>query len=87
MDKYIETDIENGLTYLKCAVMNTIAKCLETKHAGHLPNTISIYFVIKCLQEDGWKITRLTNSYYCAKNSSSLIIDNNISKIVIYYVQ
>lgn len=55
MHKFIESDVHNGLTYLKCAIMNAlwdIEEGHETKIT--LGKYVPFSFVIDCAKERGW---------------------------------
>lgn len=59
MDKYIKSDIEQGLTYLKIAIMNAISNIESGRKVRivlgrHVPFSL----VVQCAEERGWKITR-----------------------------
>lgn len=55
MNKYIETDIEQGLKYLKTAIMNTLAD-IESGEEDEitLKGPIALKLVIDCAEERGW---------------------------------
>ena len=56
MNKYIESDIEQGLKYLKVGVMNALAD-IESGEEDEisLDGPIALSFIIKCAEERGWK--------------------------------
>ena len=55
MNKYIDYDIHNGLTQLKCAIMN-ILKALNASEINYYSFTpeISKYLIEKSMKESGW---------------------------------
>lgn len=64
MNKYIKSDIHNGLVYLKCAIMN-IFHALETKEINeYVLNSISFYYIIKCAKERGWEEDLMPDDEY-----------------------
>ena len=56
MNKYIKSDIEQGLQYLKTGVMNALAD-IESGEENEivLNGPIALSFIIKCAEERGWK--------------------------------
>ena len=56
MNKYIKTDIEQGLQYLKTGVMNALAD-IESGEENEisLDGPIALSFIVKCAVERGWK--------------------------------
>lgn len=56
MNKFIKTDIEQGLQYLKTGVMNALAD-IESGEENEisLNGPIALSFIIKCAEERGWK--------------------------------
>ena len=56
MNKYIKTDIEQGLKYLKVGVMNALAD-IESGEENEicLKGPIALKFIIDCAEERGWK--------------------------------
>lgn len=56
MNKYIESDIEQGLKYLKCAIMNSLAAIEKGEEKEIiLGNFIPFSLVVECAEERGWK--------------------------------
>lgn len=56
MNKYIKTDIEQGLQYLKTGVMNALADIESGEEEElQLDGPIALSFIIKCAEERGWK--------------------------------
>ena len=55
MNKYIKTDIEQGLKYLKVGIMNALAD-IESGEEDEisLDGPIALSFIIKCAEERGW---------------------------------
>lgn len=55
MNKYIKTDIEHGLQYLKTGVMNALAD-IESNEEDEitLDGPIALQFIIDCAKERGW---------------------------------
>ena len=56
MNKYIKTDIEQGLKYLKAGIMNALAD-IENGEEDEitLGNNVPFSLVVKCAEERGWK--------------------------------
>lgn len=55
MNKFIKTDIEQGLQYLKAGVMNALAD-IESGEENEivLNGPIALQFIIDCAKERGW---------------------------------
>lgn len=55
MNKFIEYDIHNGITQLRCAVMN-ILTALDSMEIDSYEFSlwISSHLVIKCMTDSGW---------------------------------
>lgn len=55
MNKYIEYDIHNGITLLKCAIMNVLSALNDMEIDSYIfgPD-ISIHLVIRCMYTSGW---------------------------------
>lgn len=56
MNKYIKTDIEQGITFLKIAINNALAN-LETGEEKEIKfeHPISLQLIINCAEERGWE--------------------------------
>ena len=56
MNKYIKTDVEQGMTFLKAAIMNALSD-LETGVEKEIRFEVSLplQLIIKCAEERGWK--------------------------------
>ena len=56
MNKYIETDIEQGLKYIKVGIMNALAD-IESGEENEirLKGPIALKLIIDCAEERGWK--------------------------------
>ena len=55
MNKYIKTDIEQGLQYLKTAIMNALADIESGEEEIILGEFVPFSLVVKCAEERGWK--------------------------------
>lgn len=56
MNKYIESDIEQGLKYLKVGVMNALADIeFGEENEIRLKGPVALKFIIDCAKERGWK--------------------------------
>lgn len=55
MNKYIKTDIEQGLQYLKTGIMNALADIESGEEIIILGDYIPFSLVVKCAEERGWK--------------------------------
>ena len=55
MNKYIKTDIEQGLQYIKTGIMNALSG-IESGEEDEivLDGPIALSFIIKCAEERGW---------------------------------
>ena len=54
--KYIESDIHNGLTFLKCAIMNALADIESGERLEiDLGDYVPFSYVVKCAEDRGWK--------------------------------
>lgn len=56
MNKFIEYDVHNGLTLIKCAVMNILSS-LESREIirYEFDPYISSLFIKRCMQDSGWE--------------------------------
>ena len=55
MNKYIKFDVINGLTYLKCAIMNALADIESGEESKiTLGKHVPVSYVIACAKERGW---------------------------------
>lgn len=56
MNKFIKTDIEQGVQYLKTGIMNVLTD-IENGEIDEidLDSAISLSFIIKCAEERGWR--------------------------------
>ena len=56
MNKYIKTDIEQGIQYLKAGIMNALAD-LESGEEKEIrfEASIPLQLIIKCAEERGWE--------------------------------
>ena len=56
MNKYIKIDVEQGMTFLKAAIMNALSD-LETgvEKEIHFEVSLPLQLIIKCAEERGWK--------------------------------
>ena len=80
MNKYIDYDIHNGLTVLKCAVMNILYSLDSREITSYIFNPyISSTFIESCMNQCEW--TSLENSiwktplgelYYFDKSTKSI---------------
>lgn len=56
MNKYIKTDIEQGIQYLKVGIMNTLADLEEGKEKEiRFETPIPLQLIIHCAKERGWE--------------------------------
>lgn len=56
MNKYIKTDIEQGIQYLKVGIMNALADLEEGKEKEiRFENPIPLQLIIHCAEERGWE--------------------------------
>ena len=56
MNKYIKTDIEQGIQYLKTGIMNALADMESGKEKGiRFETDLPLRLIIKCAKERGWK--------------------------------
>lgn len=55
MNKYIKTDIEQGIKYLKIGIMNALS-AIESGEVKEitLDASIALSLIIKCAEERGW---------------------------------
>jgi len=56
MNKFIKTDIEQGIKYLKTGIMNALSD-IESGEIEEivLEGPIALKFIINCAEERGWK--------------------------------
>ena len=55
MTKYIETDIEQGIKYLKTGIMNALYDIENGKQEIILGEHVPFSLVIECAEERGWE--------------------------------
>ena len=56
MNKYIKTDIEQGIQYLKVGIMNALSDLEEGKEKEiRFETPIPLQLIIKCAEERGWE--------------------------------
>lgn len=56
MNKYIKTDIEQGLQYLKTGIMNALSDIEnEEEEVIVLGEFVPFSLIVKCAEERGWK--------------------------------
>lgn len=56
MNKYIKTDIEQGISFLKVAINNTLADLEEGKEKEiRFETPIPLQLIIHCAEERGWE--------------------------------
>jgi hypothetical protein len=56
MNKYIKTDIEQGIQYLKVGIMNALADLEEGKEKEvRFETPIPLQLIIHCAEERGWE--------------------------------
>ena len=56
MNKYIKTDIEQGITFLKVAINNALADLEEGKEKEiRFDIPLPLQLVIKCAEDRGWE--------------------------------
>lgn len=55
MNKFIEYDFHNGITQLKCAIMNVLSALDSMEIDSYIfgPD-VSVHTVIKCMYDAGW---------------------------------
>ena len=88
MDKYIESDLHNGLVYLRCAIMNMIdvlvsnEECKEISYEKYIPFSL----VRECFEDLGYEVIRdfETNGWDCdcwiyyKKNNKEIVVQGNL---------
>lgn len=55
MNKYIKTDIEQGLKYLKTGIMNALADVENGEQEVILGEYVPFSLVVECAEERGWQ--------------------------------
>ena len=56
MNKYIKTDIEQGIQYLKAGIMNALADLEEGREKEiYFETSLPLYLIIQCAESRGWK--------------------------------
>ena len=56
MNKYIKSDIEQGMTFLKIAINNALADLEEGKEKEiRFETSLPLQLIIQCAEERGWK--------------------------------
>jgi hypothetical protein len=56
MNKYIKTDIEQGIQYLKIGIMNALENLESGKEKGiRFETDLPLRLIIKCAEERGWE--------------------------------
>jgi hypothetical protein len=55
MNKYIKTDIEQGITFLKVAINNALADLEEGREKEiYFETSLPLYLIIQCAESRGW---------------------------------
>ena len=75
MNKFIEYDIHNGITLLKCAIMNILESLDSMELDSYVfgPD-ISLHTVIKCMCDSGW--VELDGIYYSPSKRDFVFTDD-----------
>ena len=75
MNKFIEYDIHNGITQIKCAIMNILNALDKIEIDSYVfgPD-ISVHTVIKCMYDLGW--TELDGIYYSPSKRDFIFTDD-----------
>ena len=56
MNKYIKTDIEQGIQYLKAGIMNALVDLESGEEKGiRFETSLPLRLIIKCAEERGWE--------------------------------
>ena len=56
MNKYIKTDIEQGMSFLKIAINNALADLEEGREKEiHFEASLPLQLIIQCAESRGWK--------------------------------
>ena len=55
MNKFIKSDIEQGLQYLKTGIMNALADIESGEKEIILGDCVPFSLIVKCAEERGWK--------------------------------
>lgn len=82
-DKYIDSDYENGMAFLRVAVINTLNAVDNNIIKEKNFHNLSLSFLTDCIKSIGWTITGEQNSpsdYY-------LIVEGNNSVILCGYIK
>lgn len=83
MNKFIEYDIHNGLTLIKCAVMN-ILNSLESREIirYNFDPYISPLYIKRCMQDSGWE--NIDGSIWATSYGDRFIYKEEEFKIMYY---
>lgn len=86
MNKYIKTDIEQGLKYLKTGIMNALSDIENGEEETIvLGKNVPFSLVVECAEERGWRENESkdfdTNGWEC--DCSYYMITSNSKKICI----
>lgn len=75
MNKFIEYDIHNGITLIKCAIMNILESLDSMEIDSYVfGSDISLYTVIKCMYDVGW--VELDGIYYSPSKRDFVFTDD-----------
>ena len=75
MNKYIEYDIHNGITLLKCAIMNILNALNDMEIDSYtFGSDISMNLVIRCMYESGW--TEVDGVWYSISKRDFVFTDD-----------
>ena len=90
MHKYIKTDIEQGLKYLKVGIMNALANIESGEEKKiTLNGAISLKLIFNCAKERGWNVSLVhcnsKDNIYCiiTPDRKLVYIYNSIEKDLI----
>lgn len=73
MNRYIESDIRNGLAYLKSAIMNIIYSLLNEEISEYyIGFNVSVSFIINCILDSGLEL--VDSNCFRIPNSEDVII-------------
>ena len=83
MNKFIKYDIHNGLTLLKCAIMNVLESFEKEEEFYYNFDEIPLKLLIKCLTERRWEIGSIKYNdeeyyIYCSYNERPFVIRGNV---------
>lgn len=84
MNKFIKSDIEQGLQYLKTGIMNALADIESGEKEIILGDYIPFSLIVKCAEERGWVSEDFDTNGWEADCWYTMRLPNTEIKVTIY---